>query len=284
MLKIVTDGAADMPEDWKEKYLIHVLPLRVNFGDKTYTAGINLKIEEFYRLVHQTRIVPKTSLPSPGQVADFYRSIAQKGDHILSIHITSRLSGTFATIQNTALELKDEFHIYPFDSGAGSAALGYMCREARLLERAGATPDQILKHLDAIRKRVTIFFTVDNLEFAFLSGRINMIQNALSSLLNVKPIIVLRDGLLEMAGRVRTRQRAIDQVIRSVKERLGDRPAYVAIVHACDPAAAQGILEHIRTIINIHEAIITDLALPVAANLGPGTIGIIAYPVDEDLI
>jgi DegV family protein with EDD domain len=282
MLRIVTDGAADMPEDWKEKYLIHVLPLRVSFGEKTYTAGLNLKIEEFYRLVRQTRIIPKSSLPSPGQVAEFYRSVAEKGDQILSIHIASRLSGTFSTIQTAAQELKGEFNIFPFDSGAGSAAMGYMCREARLLDQAGASPEQILKNLYSIRERLTVFFTLDNLEFAYLSGRVNMIQNALSSLMKVKPIIVLRNGLLEMAGRVRTRQRAIDQVIQSVKERLGDRPANIAVVHACDPATAQGILDRLREILNIHDAVITELAIPVAANLGPGTIGIVAYPVDED--
>ena len=282
MLRIVTDGAADMPEEWKEQYQIHVLPLRVNFGETTYTAGINLQFDEFYRLVQQTRIIPKTSLPSPGQVVDFYQSIAEKGDVILSVHISSRLSGTFATIQAAAQELKDEFNILPFDSGAGSAALGFMCREARLQDRAGASPEQILKHLAALQERIMIFFTLDNLEFAYLGGRVSMIQNALSSLLKVKPIIVLRDGLLEVAGRVRTRQRAIDEVIQSIKLRIGDHPANIAVVHACDPSMAQRILNRLCELINIREAIITDLAIPVAANLGPGTIGIVAYPVDED--
>jgi len=282
MLRIVTDGAVDMPDDWQEKYLIQVLPLRVSFGDRLYTAGINLKIEEFYQFVRQTHIIPKTSLPSPGQVADFYHSVAEKGDQILSIHVASRLSGTFAAIQAAAQELKDEFIIFPFDSGAGSAAMGFMCREARMLERAGASPDQILKKLTSIRERLTILFTLDNLEFAYLGGRVNLIQNALSSLMKVKPIIELRDGLLEMAGRVRTRQRAIDQVIQSVKERVGDRPSNIAVVHACDPITAQGILDRLRGMLNIREAVITELAIPVAANLGPGTIGIIAYPVDED--
>jgi DegV family protein with EDD domain len=282
MLRIVTDGAADMPDEWQEKYLIHILPLRVHFGDKSYTAGINLKIDEFYQLVRQTRIIPKTSLPSPGQVAEFYRSVAEKGDQILSIHVASRLSGTFSTILTAAQELKDEFKIIPFDSGAGSAAMGYMCRDARLLERDGASPERILKHLSSIRERLTVLFTLDNLEFAYLSGRVNSIQNALASLMKVKPIIVLRDGLLEMAGRVRTRQRAIDHVIQSVKERLGDRPSNIAVVHACDPGTAQRILDRLRGIINIREAVITELAIPVAANLGPGTIGIVAYPVDED--
>ena len=80
MLRIVTDGAADMPADWEEKYEIHILPLRVNFGDTTYVQGVNFKLEDFYRLVRETRIIPKTSLPSPGQVMEFYRGIANKGE------------------------------------------------------------------------------------------------------------------------------------------------------------------------------------------------------------
>lgn len=282
MLKIVTDGAADMPVEWQKAYDIHILPLRVNFGDKTYTAGIDLHLRDFYNLVRQTRMIPKTSLPSPGQVADFYRSIASKGDEILSVHIASKLSGTFATVVAAAQELKDEFIIYPFDSGAGSAAMGFMCREARRLSQIGLSPDQIIKHLEKMRDRLTVYFTLDNLEFAYLNGRINALQNALSSLLKVKPIIVLRNGLLEMADRVRTRHRAIEQVLESVKERIGDHPATVAVVHAADPEAAKAILERIRGMINVKESVITDLAIPVAANLGPGTIGIVAYPEENE--
>ena len=218
MLRIVTDGAADMPAEWRQEYEIDVLPLRVNFGDKTYTAGVDLSLDEFYDLVKRTRIIPKTSLPSPGQVAEFYRSIASRSDEILSVHVSSRLSGTFATVTAAAQELAGEYRIYPFDSGAGSAVMGLMCREARRLARIGASAEKILGHLGRMRDRLTVYFTLDNVEFAYLNGRINALQNALSSLLHVKPIIVLRDGLLEMADRVRTRQRAIEHVLESVRE------------------------------------------------------------------
>jgi len=198
------------------------------------------------------------------------------------MHVTGKLSGTLATIQTAAQELKEEYRIFPFDSGAGSAAVGFMCREARLLDRAGKTPEQILKRLEKIRSRLTVIFTLDTLEFAYLSGRINAFQSALSSLLKVKPIVILKDGLLEMADRVRTRQKALEQVLQTVRERIGNRPANVAIVHAADPQAARQMLERIRNLLNIKESIITDLSIPVAANLGPGTIGIVAYPVDEE--
>jgi DegV family protein with EDD domain len=281
MLRIVTDGAADMPPEWCSEYEIHVLPLRVVFGNKTYTAGVDLSLNEFYSMVRRTRIVPKTSLPSPGQVAEFYRGIARRGDDILSVHIASRLSGTFATVTTAAQEVINEFRVYPFDSGAGSAAMGLMCREARRLARLGRSPEQILARLGTMREQLTVYFTLDNVEFAYLSGRVNALQNALSSLLKVKPIIVLRDGLLEMAGRVRTRQRAIETVLENVRERIGDHPVTIAVVHAADPETARAILERLRGMVNIKEALITDLAIPVAANLGPGTIGIVALAEEE---
>lgn len=282
MVKIVTDGAVDMPEGWEEQFQINILPLRVNFGEKTYTSGLSFRVEDFYRLVRETRMIPKTSLPSPGQVMSFYRSIAQQGDTILSLHIASKLSGTYATIQAAARELKDEFNIYTFDSGAGSAGLGFMCREARQMDWAGFSPEQILHRLTSIREHLTVIFTLDTLDFAYLNGRINALQNAVSSLLKIKPIVILRDGLLVMADKVRTRQRSLDQVLKVVKERIGSQLVNIAVVHAADPETARLLIERMRGMFNVKEIIMTDLAIPVAANLGPGTIGIVAYPVDEE--
>jgi len=282
MLRIVTDGATDMPPGWESEFQISVIPLRVVFGEQSYTQGIDLGFEEFYELVRQTRLIPKSSLPSPGQVIEFYRRVAQRGDTILSMHISNRLSGTLATIQAAAQELKDEFNIFTFDSAAGSAAVGFMCREARLLDCAGQSAEEILRKMERIRARLTVIFTLDTLDFAYLNGRINAMQNALSSLLKVKPIVILRDGLLEMGDKVRTRQKALDRVVSTVAERLAGRRANVAIVHAADPSTAQVLEQRVRGLLNIKDLIITDLSIPVAANLGPGTIGIVAYPVDEE--
>ncbi len=124
-------------------------------------------------------------------------------------------------------------------------------------------------------------FTVDNLEFARLSGRVNALQGALSSLLKIKPIIVLRDGLLQMTGKVWTRQRALDRILESARERVGKQRVVMAIVHAADPDMAHDVVEKAKALFNIKEVVITDLSIPVAAHLGPGTIGIITYP-DEN--
>jgi DegV family protein with EDD domain len=282
MFRIVTDGSADMPADWIEKYGIKILPLNIQIGDKCYQEGINLTRDQFYGMVTRYGIIPKTSLPSPRQVMDFYQRFANLGDTILSIHLASKLSGTFSIVQTAAQELKDKFKIYTFDSGGGSAVLGYMCREARRLEQAGTPIQDILDRLDSMRRRITLVFTVDNLEFARLSGRVNSFQSTLSSLLHIKPIIVLRDGLLELSEKVRTRRKSLDRIIELVRQKVGDRAVNIAIVHAMDLLDAEEMVKKVRSILNCQDVILTDLSIPVASHLGPGTIGIVAYPVEEE--
>lgn len=282
MLQIVTDGSADMPLNWIKDYQIHVMPLRVCFGEQTFVQDVDLSREDFYKMVEEQHEIPKTSLPSPAQVVEFYRSIASRGESILSIHISSKLSGTLSAFQIAARELVNEYQIYLFDSGAGSAGLGFMCREARRMWQAGLPIERILTQLSTIRERLAITFTVDSLEFAHMSGRINALQKAVASLLSIKPIIVLRDGLLEMTDKVRTRHRSLDRIVDIVRERIGYQRVDVAVVHAADLKMAEQILEKARREFNVRDFILTDLSIPVAAHLGPGTIGIVACPVVEE--
>ena len=282
VLRIATDGSADMPARWRSEYQIDVMPLRLNFGDRTFTQGVDLTGDDFYRLVQQTRQIPQTSLPSPEQVKDFYCSIAKRGETILSIHLASKLSGTFHAFQLAAQDLAHEYRIHLIDSGAGSAGLGFMCREARRMWLAGLPVEQILGRLRSARERLFISFTVDRLDFALMSGRINALQNALSSILKIKPIIVLRDGLLEMAEKVRTRRRSLDRMLEVVGEHVGQQRVDLAVVHAADPSMAEEMLAKAKQFFNVRDVIVTDLSIPVAAHLGPGTIGIVAYPVSDE--
>lgn len=280
MLKIVTDGAADVLPEWEKEYGIDMIPVNILFGEKSYLQGVELDNEGFYKLVDESRRIPKTSQPSPHQFVEFYRKVAQKGDTILSIHITAKLSGTYASAVAAAEELKDEFKIVPFDSAVGSLGIGLMCREARKLERAGKSVDEIVKKLEAVRSKIRVILTLDTLEYAKMSGRVGTLQAALASALNVKPIAVLRDGVLNMAERVRTRKAALDRVISMAKEEFGDRAVYLAVVHARDPKSGQALLEDAKKHFNHKETIISELSISIAANLGPGTVGLILYPIE----
>lgn len=282
MLRVVTDASVDMPDGWEEKYQIEILPLNVRFGDETFTSEQITDSDTFYRMVQEKRIAPRTSLPSPGQIIDFYRKIANQGDTILSLHIASKMSGTFAAVQSAIRELANEFTIFPFDSGAGSAALGFMCRQARLLATAGVAPSSILNNLETMKSRLILIFTLNTLEYAHLSGRISRLQAAVTSVLRIKPIVILRDGLLQMAEKVRTRQTSLDRVIQIAKNSVQDTLVDIAIVHANDIKTAQSLVDQARKTFNIREIILTELSIPVAANLGPGTIGVVAVPVEME--
>ncbi|MGE5223752.1 MAG: DegV family protein [Omnitrophica WOR_2 bacterium] len=278
MLHIVMDGAGDMPPDWVKLYDIRVIPINIQFGNRTFLQGVELSNEDFYRIVDEKGVIPQTSQPSPQQFVFFYERIAQAGDTILSLHVTSGLSGTFASAQMAARQLTGRIHVIPFDSACGSAALGFMCREARLLQRAGKPVETILERLEFIRRNVSIVLTLNTLEYAHKSGRVKALQAAIASLLDVKPIIVLKDGALDMAERVRTRRKAVERVIQIVHQRVGERLVNVAVVQARDPEAGESLLAQVRGALNCHHLILTDLSISVAANLGPGTVGLAVYP------
>ena len=278
MLRIVTDGAADLLPEWGKEYGIDMIPVNILFGEKSYLQGEELDNEGFYKLVDETKRIPKTSQPSPHQFVEFYRKIAEKGDTILSIHITAKLSGTYASAVAAAEELKDEFKVIPIDSACGSLGIGLMCREARKMEKAGKSIDEIVKFIEEVKYNVRVILTLDTLEYAKMSGRVKTLQAALASVLNVKPIAVLRDGDLNMTEKVRTRKASLARVIEMAKEEYGDKPVYLAVVHARDPKSGEGLLEQAKEEFNHQETMISELSISIAANLGPGTVGLILYP------
>ena len=279
MLKIVMDSAGDIPQEWRSEYEIEVIPINIQFENKTYQQGIDLSNDDFYHLADSSGVIPKTSQPTPQQFVDFYNRIAEVSDTVLSLHVTSKLSGTFNSAVLAARQLKNKLNIIPYDSGSGSAAVGFMCKEIRQLDRAGATLQAILARLDVIRQNVNVVLTLDTLEYARRSGRVKALQAALAALVNIKPVIILKDGALDMREKVRTRQRAINRVLEIIQQRVGDRLVNIAVVHSQSLEAAKELMKKVNETFHVNEAILSDLSIGVAANLGPGTIGIIAYAV-----
>jgi len=148
------------------------------------------------------------------------------------------------------------------------------------MERAGKSVDEIVKYIENIKNRVRVILTLDTLEYAKMSGRVKTLQAALASILNVKPIAILREGDLSMAERVRTRKAALDRVIEIAKQEFAAKPVYLAVVHARDIKSGRALLEDAKSHFNCTETMISDLSISIAANLGPGTVGLILYPVE----
>ncbi len=280
MLRIVTDGAIDFPAGWERQFDIQVIPINIHFGEKTYIQNVDMDMVSFYKEIETNKEHPRTSQPSPHQFVEFYRNHFQKGETILSIHVTSKLSGTYASCVAAAEELKGEYNIIPFDSLAGSVGGAFLCRTARNLDAAGKSAAEIVKRLEAMRENLHILLTLDNLEFAKRSGRVGALSVALASLLNVKPIARLQDGLLHMVEKVRTRKAALTRVVEMAKELVGDSPLAVGVVHARDMESAKTLLEEAKKSLNVKEAEFAELSISLTINLGPGTVGLVLYPAE----
>ena len=280
MLHIVTDGAADMPPEWGEEYDIHTIPINIQFGDKTFLQFIDLDFDSFYEMVDETKTVPKTSQPSPHQFVEYYKNIAKEGDTILSIHVTSKLSGTYASSVMAAEELKDTYNIIPVDSAGGSMGLGFMCRIVREMDRTGKSIEEILAYIERIKYKVQIILTLDTLEYARMSGRVGTLSAALASVLNVKPIAVLKEGVVDMVEKVRTRKAALSRVLEMGQEVYGTQEVYLSVVHARDLESGARLLNEAKKIFNTKDAVLTDLSVSLATNFGPGTVGLVLYPTE----
>ncbi len=281
MLRIVTDGAADIPSEWQKEFDVQVIPINIHFGEKTYIQNVDLDFDGFYKLVSdKTNAFPKTSQPSPHQFVEFYKKNYQPGDTILSIHITSKLSGTYASAVAAAEELKGTYNVITFDSLAGSMGTGSMCRTARQMERAGKSVDEIVSYLESIRSKVFIILTLDTLEYARRSGRVGALSASLASVLNLKPIALLKDGLVETVDKVRTRKAALARVIALGQELVGKRPVHLGVVHARDIESGKALMEEAKTHFNIKSSELTDLSISLAINFGPGTVGLVLYPAE----
>ncbi len=281
MLRIVTDGAADILPAWEKEYDIKVIPINVHFGEKTYIQNVDLNFDGFYKLVDdKSNPFPKTSQPSPHQFVEFYKNNFEPGDTILSIHITSKLSGTYASAVSAAEELKGTYNVVTFDSLGGSMGTGFMCRTARLMEREGKSVDEIIRYLESIRDQVHVILTLDTLDYARRSGRVGTLSAALASILNVKPIARLQSGLVNMVEKVRTRKAALDRVLEIGMETVGNKPVHLGIVHARDIESGKALLEEAKKKFNVKSVEMTDLSISLAINFGPGTVGLVLFPAE----
>jgi DegV family protein with EDD domain len=176
--------------------------------------------------------------------------------------------------------LKGTYNVITFDSLGGSMGAGFMCRTARQMEREGKSVDEIIRYLESIRSQVHVILTLDTLEYARRSGRVGTFSAALASMLNVKPIARLQNGLVNMVEKVRTRKAALERVIDLGKEAVGDKPVYLGIVHARDIESGKTLLEEAKKHFKVKGAEMTDLSISLAINFGPGTVGLILYPAE----
>ena len=211
-VKIVTDSVADLPSRMVEELGITVIPLIIRFGEEVFHDGIDLTTEQFYDKLAGSKVFPSTSVPSPATFAQVYDKLAEETDEILAITVSARLSATHeVALQGIGL-MKRKCRVEVIDSQWATMAQGFIVMEAAKAAQAGASLDEVMAVARKTIPRIDFLAAFDTLEYLRRGGRIGRAQALLGSALKINPIITLKDGLVEPAGRTRSRPKALDRL------------------------------------------------------------------------
>jgi DegV family protein with EDD domain len=276
MIKIVTDSSAYLPADLVQQHDIHVIPLRVLFGEQVYRDEIDLSHQEFYRMLTEAETLPTTSQPSAGEFFDLYSELSKDGHEIISIHISSKLSGTISSAQS-AKEMLPEAKIAIIDSASTVMGLGLMVLAAVRAAAEGKTTSEIVAIVERMISEMNVVFVVDTLEYLQKGGRIGGAAALVGTLLKVKPILCLKDGRVEPLDKVRSKRKALARLLEVVEERVGPgTPIRVAVLHAQVPEEARELEQEVLAHFNCTECYLTEIGPAIGTHTGPGVVGLVA--------
>jgi DegV family protein with EDD domain len=274
---IVTDGACSISPAEGLTYGIHVAPVYVNFGDKTYQAGVNLDNEQFYSLLRSSKQLPSTSQPTARDFVNIYEKVADEVDAIVTVVISHHMSATL----ESALAAKEQFTrvpVYVVDSLSVSLGLGMIAIEAARAAKEGQSAEQVLKHIENVQSKLQVIFTVATLEYLHKGGRIGGATALLGSVLDIKPVLYIKDGRIEPLERQRTKKQAVERLIQIMEEQIGSSKVHVSVLHCNIPEEAQEFTERIKSKFNCADLMVKDTGPVIGVHAGPGTLGLIYYP------
>lgn len=276
---LVTDSTAYLPPELVAQHQIHVIPLYVRFGEQVFRDNVDMTADQFYARLRVSPVLPATSQPSAGDFVELYRRLAEQGaTEILSIHISSKLSGTVSSALLARSELPD-LSIHIVDSLSTTMGQGYLVLHAARALEAGRPVGEIVASLEALREHVRILFVPDTLEYLHKGGRIGGAAAFLGSMLNLKPLLALREGHVEPLERVRTKKRAVGRLLDILVEEVAGQPVRAAVIQAAAPEEGEDLRQQVESRLDCRELYVVGLSPAIGTHAGPGTVGVILCPL-----
>src|SRR5690349_17912785 len=276
-IAIVTDSTADLPTQLTRGRSITVVPLTLNFEGRSLLDGVDIRPSEFYRKLPNATTHPTTSQPSAGRFAEAYAELLEDHADVISIHISQKLSGTYASAVQGA-EMTDPKRVHVIDSQLVSMSLGLLTLAASEMVSRGEGASSIINRVVSMREQVQTYFSVATLEFLRRGGRIGRASAMLGSVLQVKPVLCIRDGLVTPLERVRTFDRALNRVVELTREVDRGNGLCVIVGHADAEPDAERVARELEPV--TETLMIQPLGPVVGAHAGPGVVGVGCYPAD----
>ncbi|HVO70124.1 MAG TPA: DegV family protein [Aggregatilineaceae bacterium] len=273
---LVTDSTCNLYPELAAEKRIHIVPLYILWDDASYKDGVDLKEPELFRRLASTNHLPKTSQASPQDFVEAFRRVreAEQADAVVCAVISSDLSGTYAS----AVQARDtvDFPVHVVDTRQASWALGYAVLSAAAARDAGAGLEDIAEAVRKTAAQSHILFTIESLDYLYYGGRIGNASRLLGSALNIKPVLELKDGIVSPVDKVRTRKRAVANMLQATADCAAGRPIRrLAVIHGDVEHEAQTLLDEAAARFNPEETYLSYATAVLGVHIGPGALGIV---------
>jgi len=277
---LVTDSTADIPREWRERLGIVMVPLKVNFGPDSYLDNIDLLPAEFYQKLTQSSVLPTTSQPSPADFFEVFKQLSSEGKSIVSVHLSSALSGTYQSAMIARSMLEGEGDITVIDSKSACYGYGMIVVAAAEMAARGESVEAILEEVQRMRREMRLYFVVATLEYLQKGGRIGKAAAMVGSLLNIKPILTIDDeGGISPVDKVRGQKRALSRIAEMLEQDVGNQPVHlgIALTPGFDDQAKE-MSALLRSRLNTMSYSESDIGPVIGSHAGPGTVGVFVVP------
>lgn len=275
-VKVISDSTCDLSRELIEKNGIDIVPLYVVFDDKTYRDGIDISTEELYKIAEEKNILPKTSAPSPKDFYDIFKKNIENEKDIIYIGLSSKLS---TTVQNAIIAAQEfpEGRIEVVDSQNLSTGIGLLVMKALDYAKEGMNIQEIASRVRELVPKVKTRFIINTLDYLYKGGRCTALESFIGNLLNIKPVVSLKDGKMFLEEKIRgkrdkARNNMLENVLSDKNNMLKER---VFVTHSMDLEGAKLLKENLEKEIDGGEIIITDAGCVISSHCGPKTVGIL---------
>lgn len=271
-IRVVTDSACDLSAELAAAKDVTVVPLSIRFGPEEFVDGTTLSTDEFWIRCAKSEVLPETAAPSPGAFQQAFEAAADQGyDGVLCLDLSGGVSATHQAAAAAAAAVADRIEVRALDSRSLTMGLGLMVLDLAEMAAAGSTLDELSARVDELKSRSLMFGVVDTLEHLEKGGRIGGARALLGSLLSIKPVVTIIDGVVEEESKQRTRGRSL----RYLADKAIEAPP-LSRVAVCNGAAVDidEFLDMIKDVQSEHPLVVTDLGPVVGTHSGPGTIGL----------
>ncbi|QOR66262.1 DegV family protein [Cytobacillus suaedae] len=271
---IVTDSTAYIPKELREKYNIHMIPLSVNFGVESYREEVDITADEFFEEIKAKSELPTTSQPPVGEFVELFEKLGQDHDAVISIHLSSGISGTYQGAVSAG-EMVEDVKVFTFDSEISCMVQGFYALEGAELAQEGKTAEEIMARLEEMKTTMKAYFMVDDLTNLQRGGRLSGAQAFVGSLLQVKPILHFQDKVIVPFEKIRTRKKALKRLFELFDEvASSNEPMRAVLIHANRPEEAEELKVELGQKYPNVEFLISYFGPVIGTHLGEGAIGL----------